>query len=144
MQREVKFRKQTALCIILYICISKCTLSSMHFCVISFRNKSQEQRNYRRKKTNWTPSTFEDQFKYLIVYQYISPNLRSAKPLRELMAFAAIVLARSEILIATLMFHSAARPFASIIDVHSIRRDFKGFSCLQRENGDWRGERVQD
>lgn len=56
------------------------------------------------------------------------------------MAFAAVVLARSEILIATLMFHSAARPFASIIDVHSIRRDFKGFSCLHREKGDWRGE----
>lgn len=51
------------------------------------------------------------------------------------MAFAAVVLARSEILIATLMFHSAERPFASIIDVHSIRRDFKGFSCLHRGKG---------
>lgn len=54
------------------------------------------------------------------------------------MAFAAVVLARSEILIATLIFHSAVRPFASIIDVHSIWRDFKGFSCLRREKGDWR------
>lgn len=55
------------------------------------------------------------------------------------MAFAAVVLARNEILIATLMFHSAAHPFASIIDVHSIWRDFKGFSCLRREKGNWRG-----
>lgn len=51
------------------------------------------------------------------------------------MAFAAVVLARNEILIATLMFHSAACPFASIIDVHSIWRDFKGFSCLRRGKG---------
>lgn len=69
---------------------------------------------------------------------------RFAKPLRVLMAFAAVVLARIEILIATLMFHSAARPFASIIDVHSIWRNFKGFSCLrsgksERERGVGKG-----
>lgn len=63
-------------------------------------------------------------------------------PLRELMAFVAVVLARIEILIATLMFHSAARPFASIIDVHSIWRNFKGFSCLRREKGTRRGCKI--
>lgn len=45
------------------------------------------------------------------------------------MAFAAVVLAGNEILIATLMFHSAACPFASIIDVHIafgvILKDFR-------------------
>jgi len=67
---------------------------------------------------------------------YMDPaNLRFTKPPRESVVFAAVTLARSEILIATLMFHSAARPFASIIDVHSIRRNFKGFSCLHRRKG---------
>jgi len=76
-------------------------------------------------------------------YIWILLNLRLTKPPRESVAFAAVTLARSEILIATLMFHSAARPFASIIDVHSIRRNFKGFSCLHwRKGGLARGCKI--
>lgn len=51
--------------------------------------------------------------------------VRSTNPLHELMAnLPAVMPARIEILIATLMFHSAARPFASITDVHSICMHF--------------------